>query len=127
MLLHNIPVIKRITAFGTESGCLGGVGRLPAALVALVLGDAGRLFAAAFGAELTLILGTAGADPAAVIRRLGTAALRAELAGSNIAAGAFPAIFMPIKPVMAPAVLPAAVSMALAVALAIRPAIMKGF
>ena len=43
---------------------MGGIGRLPAALVALVLGYAGGLGLAAFGAELALIHRSAGAGPA---------------------------------------------------------------
>ena len=78
-----VAIVKGVAAFRTEFGCLGGVSRLPAALVALVLGDACGLLAAAFCAELAGILCAAGAGPAAVIGGLGAAAFRAELAGGG--------------------------------------------
>ena len=89
--LDDIAVVKGIAALGTEAGCLGGVGGLPAALVTLVLGNARRLLTAALRAELALVLRTAGAGPAAVIRRLGAAAFRAELTGCGSAACTLPA------------------------------------
>jgi len=47
----NVAVIEGIAALGAEAGSFGGVSRLPAALVAAVLRDTGRLLFTAVGAE----------------------------------------------------------------------------
>ena len=52
------------SAFGAELRRMRRVSRLPAAFVALILRDTGRLGFAAFGAELTLIHRAAAARPA---------------------------------------------------------------
>ena len=69
---------------------MGGIIRLPAALVALVLGDAGGLFRPALGAEFALVHCAAGTGPA-VRGRLGLAALGAEFSGGGGPTGADPA------------------------------------
>ena len=69
------------------------VGRLPAALVTLVLRNSGRLGLAALGTELALIHRAAGAGPAVRCGGgLGLAAFRAEFSGGGGAAGALPAV-----------------------------------
>ena len=89
--LH-IILIKRIAALRAEAGCLGGIGRLPAALIALIHRRTGGTLCAAFCAELTLVHSAAGAGPA-ILGGLFGAALGAELTGSESTAGrALPAI-----------------------------------
>ena len=70
---------------------MGGVGRLPAALVAPVLGHPGRLFRPARSAELSFVRRAAATGPA-VRSRLGLATFGAELAGGRRAAGTLPAL-----------------------------------
>lgn len=69
---------------------MGRIGRLPTALVALVLRHTGGLRLAALGAELAFVHRTAGAGPANAVRRLGLAALRAELPGGRGTTGTLP-------------------------------------
>ena len=59
-----VPVVKRIAALGAELRRMCRISRFPAALVAFVLRNAGRLGFAAFGAELALIHRAAAARPA---------------------------------------------------------------
>ena len=85
---YDVSVIKGVSALRAELGGMLGIGRLPAAFVALVLGYAGRLLRAALGAELALVHRTAGTGPAVRCRSgSGTAALRAELSCDGGAAG----------------------------------------
>ena len=83
--LH-IAIVKGIAALRAELGRMGGIVRLPAALVALVLGHAGGLFRPALSAEFPLVHRAAGAGPA-VRGRLGLAALGAEFSGGGGPAG----------------------------------------
>ena len=92
MFSYNVAIVKGITAFRAEPGSLGGIGRLPATLVAAILGDTRGLLTSAVGAELSGVLLSAGAGPAAVIGGFGTAALGAEFSGSRCTAGALPAV-----------------------------------
>ena len=91
MFLLNIAVIEGVAAFGTELRRLYALFGFPAALVALVLGNAGRLLCAAFCADLALVYRAAGAGPA-VISRLGRTAFGTEFAGHRRAALAGPRI-----------------------------------
>ena len=88
--LNDVAVVKGIAAFGAESGRCTPLLRLPAALIALVLGNTCRLLCAAFGTEFSLVDCTAFAGPA-IVGRFGTSALRAELTGSGSTTLACPA------------------------------------
>ena len=88
-----VAVVKRIAALGAELRRMCRISRFPAAFVALILRDTGRLGFAAFGAELALIHRAAAARPAVCLYFwLFCAAFGAELSGCRRAAlRAFPA------------------------------------
>ena len=94
--LLNIPVIKRITAFGTELRRFCTLFRLPAAFVALILRNSGRLLGSAFRAELSFVDSSTGTGPMGIcdtlIGRFRRTAFGTEFTACRRAALAGPAV-----------------------------------
>ena len=83
-----ILIVENIAAFGAEFRRIVGILRNPPALVAPIKGCSRRLFRSAIGAEFPFIHRSADALPA--LLRLFLTAIRAEIAGCNGTARAFP-------------------------------------
>ena len=64
LFLYKIPIIKGISAFGTEFRRMGHVFRLPATFVTAVLREARRFLHTALCTEFAFVYGTAGTIPA---------------------------------------------------------------
>ena len=94
-LFLDIAVVKWVSAFRTEFRRMSWVFRLPAAFVAFVQRLCFRFLCAALWAEFAFVDCAAGAYPAFLCRcrfRFLYAALRTEFAGDNISASTLPAV-----------------------------------
>ena len=91
-LAHDVPVVERIAALGAEFRQLSARLRLPSAFIAAVLRNARRLGRAALAAELPFVKRSARARPAIALDRLGLTAFGAELPFVLRTAAANPAI-----------------------------------
>ena len=94
-LFLDIAVVKWVSAFRTEFRRMSWVFRLPAAFVAFVQRLCFRFLCAALWAEFAFVDCAAGAYPAFLCRccfRFLCAALRTEFAGDDISASTLPAV-----------------------------------
>ena len=81
VLTNYVAVVEGVSAFGAKFRSFGGIRGFPAALVAFVLRDPGRLRLGAFHAELAFIQSTAFTCPAVSGDRLRRPAFHAEFPG----------------------------------------------